>query len=136
MGSTEPEDPLSQTPDSLQSEFDLVPYSFRTSIGDGSESQPSGPNVMDRRELRPNGVHINVSHWSATGCRPYMEDRYAVEDLGSVQVEVSPVMNGGPTAESGVEVTHVTRRQRRLKMPLTWLGIYDGHGGEKASQYC
>lgn len=56
-----------------------------------------------------------------------------IEDLGSVQVEVSPinVKNGGD-----VEVTYAQKRNRRLKMPLTWFGVFDGHGGDKASQYC
>jgi hypothetical protein len=31
---------------------------------------------MERRELRPNNVRMNVSHWSDEGGRPYMEDRY------------------------------------------------------------
>eukprot|EP00521_Asterionellopsis_glacialis_P017101 CAMPEP_0195295202 /NCGR_PEP_ID=MMETSP0707-20130614/16825_1 /TAXON_ID=33640 /ORGANISM="Asterionellopsis glacialis, Strain CCMP134" /LENGTH=480 /DNA_ID=CAMNT_0040356365 /DNA_START=247 /DNA_END=1686 /DNA_ORIENTATION=+ len=135
----EMDDVLTMPPGSLanlqQNEEGLVRYSLRTSVGDGSQKQPTGPSVMERRELKPNGVSINVSHWSDTGCRPYMEDRYAIENLGSVQVEVSPVVKGLPS-DDGVELTHVTRRQRRLKMPLTWLGCFDGHGGEKASQYC
>jgi hypothetical protein len=52
-----------------------VRYSLRSSITDGSEKQPMGPTVMERRELRPNNVQMNVSHWSDTGGRPYMEDR-------------------------------------------------------------
>lgn len=50
-----------------------------------------------------------------------------------MQVEVSPinVKNAGD-----VEVTYAQKRNRRLKMPLSWFGIFDGHGGEKASQYC
>lgn len=53
--------------------------------------------------------------------------------MGSVQVEVSPinVKNGGD-----VEVTYSQKRNRRLKMPLSWFGVFDGHGGDKASQYC
>ena len=53
--------------------------------------------------------------------------------MGSVQVEVSPiaVKNGGD-----VEVAYTQRRNRRLKMPLSWFSIFDGHGGDKASQYC
>ena len=50
-----------------------VRYSLRSVIGDGTD-QPDGPTVMDRRSLRPNGCHLNVSHWSADGLRPYMED--------------------------------------------------------------
>ena len=63
------------TPASLPRDLARVRYSLRTAIGDGSEKQPSGPSVMERRELRPNNVHINVSHWSDFGGRNYMEDR-------------------------------------------------------------
>ena len=69
-------DVLSQTPASLPTDLTRVRYSLRSSITDGAEKQPSGPSVMERRELRPNNVHINVSHWSDAGARQYMEDRY------------------------------------------------------------
>lgn len=68
-------DIFGQIPASLPSNLTRVRYSLRSSITDGSEKQPSGPSVMERRELRPNNVHINVSHWSDAGGRPYMEDR-------------------------------------------------------------
>lgn len=68
-------DPFGQLPVSLPANAALVKYSLRSSITDGSEKQPAGPSVMERRELRPNTVHINVSHWSDPGGRPYMEDR-------------------------------------------------------------
>jgi hypothetical protein len=62
-------------PASLPPNAHRVRYSLRSSITDGSEKQPTGPSVMERRDLRPNGVHLNVSHWSDMGGRPYMEDR-------------------------------------------------------------
>jgi len=126
------------TPASLPRDLARVRYSLRTSIGDGTDVQPGGSaSMMERRELRPNNIHINVSHWSAFGGRNYMEDRYAIEDMGAVQVEVSPVpMNSQNKNEAGVEVTFGQRKNRRLKMPLTWMGIFDGHGGDKASQFC
>jgi hypothetical protein len=68
-------DIFGQVPASLPTTLSRVRYSLRSSITDGSEKQPSGPSVMDRRELRPNDIHINVSHWSDAGGRPYMEDR-------------------------------------------------------------
>lgn len=61
--------------------------------------------------------------------------RYVIEDLDAVQVEVSPVAVGSHT-EGSVEVTFGPRRSRRLTMPLTFFGVFDGHGGEKAAQYC
>jgi len=60
---------------------------------------------------------------------------YAIEDLGSVQVEVTPVALRMPS-EEGVEVSFGQRKNRRLKMPLSWFAVFDGHGGDKASQYC
>ena len=64
-----------QSPSSLPNNLKRVRYSLRSSITDGSEKQPTGPSVMERRELRPNNIHLNVSHWSDEGGRPYMEDR-------------------------------------------------------------
>lgn len=71
-------DPFGHTPASLPPNVNRVRYSLRSSVTDGSEKQPMGPSVMERRELRPNNVHINVSHWSDPGGRPYMEDRYVL----------------------------------------------------------
>ena len=67
---------FAQVPASLPANLTRVRYSLRSSITDGSEKQPTGPTVMERRELRPNNVRLNVSHWSDAGGRPYMEDRY------------------------------------------------------------
>lgn len=64
-----------QLPSSLPNNLKRVRYSLRSSITDGSEKQPTGPTVMERRELRPNNIQMNVSHWSDEGGRPYMEDR-------------------------------------------------------------
>lgn len=68
-------DMFGSIPASLPTNLTRVRYSLRSSITDGAEKQPMGPSVMERRELRPNNVHLNVSHWSAEGGRPYMEDR-------------------------------------------------------------
>ena len=74
--SSETDETLLNTPETLPSNTTRVRYSLRSSIGDGSQLQPTGPSLMSRRELRPNNVHVNVSHWSDCGQRPYMEDRY------------------------------------------------------------
>lgn len=65
-------------PASLPRDLARVRYSLRTSIGDGSQQQPAmaSSHLMERHELRPNNVHINISHWSDFGGRNYMEDRY------------------------------------------------------------
>ncbi|KAL7562340.1 hypothetical protein ACA910_020447 [Epithemia clementina (nom. ined.)] len=127
-------DPYGQLPPSLPRNAVIVRYSLRSSITDGSERQPIGPSVMERRELRPNSVHLNVSHWSDAGGRAYMEDRYAIEDMDAVQVEVSPVAVKSESED--VEVTYGPKRSRRITMPLTFCGVFDGHGGDKASQFC
>jgi hypothetical protein len=60
-----------------------------------------------------------------------------IRHLGAVQVEVAPVaLRSKSSYEAGVEVTIGQRKNRRLKMPLTWIDVFDGHGGEKASQFC
>lgn len=76
MASETGDNPFGQIPSSLPRNLTRVRYSLRSSITDGSEKQPAGPSVMERRELRPNNVRMNVSHWSDEGGRPYMEDRY------------------------------------------------------------
>ena len=64
-------------PASLPRDLARVRYSLRTAIGDGTDVQPGGSAaMMERRDLRPNNIHINVSHWSDFGGRNYMEDRY------------------------------------------------------------
>ena len=60
--------------------------------------------------------------------------RYVIEDLDAVQVEVSPVATKSNSQD--VEVTYGPKKTRRLTMPLTFFGIFDGHGGDKASQFC
>jgi hypothetical protein len=59
-----------------------------------------------------------------------------VEDLGTVQVEVSPVAVRSSGAAVEVSFGAEEKKCTRLKMPLTWLAVFDGHGGDKASQYC
>jgi len=54
--------------------------------------------------------------------------------MDAVQVEVSPV--DVKTHVQDVEVTYGPKRSQRLTMPLTFLGVFDGHGGSKAAQYC
>lgn len=120
------EELLGNVPASLPSNLTRVRYSLRSSITDGAEKQPTGPSVMERRELRPNGVHLNVSHWSDAGGRPYMEDRYVIEDMDAVQVEVSPVAVKSDSQD--VEVTYGAKRPRRMTLPLTLFACFDGHG--------
>eukprot|EP00978_Attheya_sp_CCMP212_P003185 scaffold6581_cov57-Attheya_sp.AAC.13 len=134
---------VTPSPSSTESEFDepngehppelpgdVVRYSFRTAIGDGTEKQVASASVMERRDLRPNNCHLDVSHWSDKGGRGYMEDRYVIEDMGNVQLSDNDVFfhsdlksndrgNSGPPS-----------------LEVTWFGVYDGHGGERASQYC
>eukprot|EP00980_Cylindrotheca_fusiformis_P006764 scaffold1413_cov117-Cylindrotheca_fusiformis.AAC.4 len=146
------EKPIS--PQSLPKDLARLCYSLRSEIGDGSlksaaslataptltndtnsTSFSSTSDEMQQRMLRPNHVHINVSHWSDFGKRDYMEDRYAIEDMGAVQVEVSPGTDPDGSSSYNNSATN-NNMTRRLKMPLTWVGVFDGHGGDKASQFC
>lgn len=112
----------------------LLRYSLRSAVGDGGSGQPDGPSVMDRRDLRPNGIGVDVSHWSDQGRRPYMEDRYVIEDLGSVQMSGIPL--GGRRHLDGQGDHSSSNRLPTVALPITWVGIFDGHGGDRASQYC
>jgi hypothetical protein len=56
-------------------------YSLRSSIGDGSTRQRNSHALMERRSLRPNGTHLDVSHWSHRGKRSYMEGRCSIFSL-------------------------------------------------------
>ena len=78
---TAPPSPTVDMPSSLPAHWARVRYSLRSAITDGSEKQPVGPSVMERRDLRPNDVELNVSHWSDEGERQYMEDRYVMSNL-------------------------------------------------------
>ena len=81
-------------------------YSNRSTISDGSRAEPL--TSMKDRQLYPNSSHLKTSHWCRMGARQYQEDRYAVEKLGT-------------TAKGE---------------PISYYGIFDGHGGAEASQYC
>ncbi|GMH46565.1 hypothetical protein TrVE_jg11295 [Triparma verrucosa] len=86
---------------------DSMLYSKRTTISNGGTKQLLEP--MSKRELFPNGVHMKSSHWCDMGARQYQEDRYVMEKLG------------------------VTDKDRQT---VSYFGVFDGHGGFKASQYC
>jgi len=102
-----------------------VKYSLRSCISDGSMVQPH------QRGLYPNGIHCRVSHWSERNGRGYMEDRYVVESIGTTQVPISPSPVGVAAAR---KQTH--KPQASTTVPLSWAGVFDGHGGDRASQYC
>mmetsp|Transcript_22041 Transcript_22041/g.46131 ORF Transcript_22041/g.46131 Transcript_22041/m.46131 type:complete len:759 (-) Transcript_22041:125-2401(-) len=87
-------------------------YSLRSAIGDGSERQRNSHSLMERRPLRPNGGHIDTSYWSHRGRRNYMEDRFVVEYIGSVN------------------------KNTENPKPISLLAVFDGHGGSAASQFC
>ncbi|KAL7472890.1 hypothetical protein ACHAXS_013279 [Conticribra weissflogii] len=86
-----------------------IAYSLRSAIGDGSARQLHSKSLMERRVLRPNGCHLDCGYWSHRGKRSYMEDRFVVERLGA----------------------HPHKSE-----PIAWLGVFDGHGGAAASQFC
>mmetsp|Transcript_3676 Transcript_3676/g.5691 ORF Transcript_3676/g.5691 Transcript_3676/m.5691 type:complete len:660 (-) Transcript_3676:370-2349(-) len=108
--------PSSLSPDSVG-----LRYSLRSAVGDGGARQPHTASVMQRRDLTPNGSHLNTSHWSHRGKRSYMEDRYAIEELGVLSKSSST--RGKASRDQEV-------------VPMTWFAVFDGHGGERASQFC
>jgi len=145
-----------------------APYSHRSAITDGGEPQPSGPTAMERRVLRPNGSHLATGHWSDGNRRDYMEDRYAIEPMGTVTIDVPPVelhlfssttkelpaLEHSPSPRGIDELALVPSEKpfafefdpvfpqelvqgaERVVVPATLYGVYDGHGGPNASQYC
>ena len=54
--------------------------------------------------------------------------------MDSVRVELNPV--GFKSESEDVEVMYGKKRTKRITMPLTFCGVFDGHGGDKASQFC
>jgi hypothetical protein len=73
---TSPRQSNTTSPGHLPRSATRIRYSLRSTITDGTDPQPTGPSVLERRKLRPNDVKLNISHWSDEGGRPYMEDRY------------------------------------------------------------
>jgi protein phosphatase 1L len=68
-----------------------------------------------------------------------------LEDLDAVQVEVAPAVpdhhrhsnSGGNSNNNNPDHVEVTYRgKRRITLPLTFCGVFDGHGGDHASQFC
>jgi len=93
-------------------------YSLRSAIGDGSARQRHSKSLMERRVLRPNGCHLDCGYWSHRGKRSYMEDRFVIERIGSADRQ-----------GEGNE-------KHKPSDPIAWLGVFDGHGGPTASQFC
>mmetsp|Transcript_12286 Transcript_12286/g.26159 ORF Transcript_12286/g.26159 Transcript_12286/m.26159 type:complete len:730 (+) Transcript_12286:298-2487(+) len=87
-------------------------YSLRSAIGDGSARQRNSHSLMERRLLRPNGCHLDTSYWSHRGKRNYMEDRFVIEHIGSIN------------------------KHESNSKPISLLAVFDGHGGSAASQFC
>mmetsp|Transcript_1675 Transcript_1675/g.3537 ORF Transcript_1675/g.3537 Transcript_1675/m.3537 type:complete len:554 (-) Transcript_1675:795-2456(-) len=89
-----------------------ISYSLRSAISDGSKRERNSHSLMERRAFRVNGSHIDTSYWSHRGKRAYMEDRYVIEYMGA------------------------TSKDPKQAKPITLLGVFDGHGGAEASQFC
>lgn len=72
----------------------------------------TGPTKEDVRIWKIGTHHTHThSHYPS----------YCVEALDTVQVEVT---------------TNQKNKTKRLAMPLTFVAVFDGHGGHHASQYC
>mmetsp|Transcript_16535 Transcript_16535/g.30058 ORF Transcript_16535/g.30058 Transcript_16535/m.30058 type:complete len:751 (+) Transcript_16535:287-2539(+) len=87
-------------------------YSLRSAIGDGSIRQRNSHSLMERRPLRPNGCHLDTSYWSHRGKRNYMEDRFVIEHMGTIN------------------------KNTENPKPISLLAVFDGHGGMLVSQFC
>lgn len=89
-----------------------ISYSLMSAIGDGSARQRNSHSLMERRPLQPNGSHLDTSYWSHRGRRNYMEDRFVIEHIGSMN------------------------KNTENSKPISLIAVFDGHGGSAASQFC
>lgn len=94
-----------------------VRYSQRSEISSSSQLKVMLTGKMFEQALNPNQSHLRVSYWAEQNRRPYMEDRFIVDGIGSFHSSSSS------SCEHSVE-------------PISIYGIFDGHAGSLASQYC
>jgi serine/threonine protein phosphatase PrpC len=93
-----------------------IRYSQRSEISSASQLKVMVTGKMFEQSLNPNQSHLYASYWAEQNRRPYMEDRFIVEGIGSI-----------PSSSSSYQ---------RSFEPISIYGIFDGHAGSLASQYC
>ncbi len=138
-------------------------YSRRSDINNGSKAPMPTMGQITRRDLRPNAIHVNASYWSEQNRRAYMEDRFILDRIGSASatppVSVSPKeknnlkskldmstlftklnkirgiddKNKSPDDRSSIYSDQLSPRHME---PISAFGIFDGHAGSLASQFC
>lgn len=126
-----------------------IKYSRRSQINDGSMVQSEKVADIAKRALRPNYTHVNASYWTEKNLRPYMEDRILLDRVGSMVVtnndskhvcglemsallqkldNVNNLVNGSPG--------HPEESMPYIQEPISIYGVFDGHAGARASQFC
>ena len=131
-----------------------VKYSVQSEISDGADVQSSLPGDMEQRVLRPNFTHLNASYWSEKNNRPYMEDRILLDRIGTTDStpksvkgsldmsalldklnKVSDTVDGRPRQGRRSAQTDSSSSSSTRQI-ISVYGVFDGHGGALASQYC
>lgn len=125
-----------------------IKYSRRSQISDGSKEQSTKLGDLAKRVLRPNCTHVSASYWTEMNQRPYMEDRIILDRIGSMVVSntyakhscdlgvsklleklesVNTLVNGSPVRANLIPM---------YQQATSIYGVFDGHAGARASQYC
>jgi len=86
------------------------------------------PNDINDNKLprvsKPNMCHFNTSYYSHKNNRPYMEDQMTIESLSSFHRLRS-------SSKLAPDTTYIDHSEE-----ISFFGIFDGHGGSGASQFC
>lgn len=112
-------------------------YSLRSAIGDGSARQRNSHSLMERRALRPNGSHLDMSHWSQRGKRSYMEGEISIICCGLPAGSTNSVLHVFYlSTPDRYTIEHIGSKDKSKTTPITLMAVYDGHGGPECSQFC
>jgi serine/threonine protein phosphatase PrpC len=98
-----------------------VRYSKRSEISSSFSVKVNPSGKMMELPLNPNQSHLCASYWAEQNKRPYMEDRFIIDGIGSVPF-------------SAPSDNHQSNEQ--YLEPITIYGVFDGHAGSLASHYC
>ncbi len=124
-----------------------IKYSQRSEISDGAKEQSLKIGDFARRVLRPNCTHVSASYWTAMNHRPYMEDRIVLDRIGSTTdsgtdvrqshgLGMSKLLNKLKLVDTPVNGPDQTDLVSMSLHATSVYGVFDGHAGASASQYC
>ena len=123
-----------------------IKYSQRSQISDGSRAQSTKLADLAKRVLRPNCTHVSASYWTEMNQRAYMEDRIILDRIGSMIVPspikscdagMTKLLNKLESVNSLVNGSPVHTDSMPMPQQATSVyGVFDGHAGSRASQYC